>query len=81
MTPAQIRNARATLGKQWGLDRPLRAAELARVLGLTGRDPGRSVLDWEDGKTRITGPVSLAMWYMLHCDLLPPTYDDAIRQP
>lgn len=79
MTGSDIRKARATLGKAWGLDRPLHAAELARLLGLKGRDPGRSVLDWESGKTTVTGPVALAVWYMLHSEQRPPTYRDAIR--
>lgn len=65
VTPAQIRKARSTLGKMWGLDRPLFASELARALRLSGRDPGRSVLDWESGKTTITGPVSVAIEMML----------------
>jgi hypothetical protein len=49
----------------WGLGRPLHAAELARALRLQGRDPGRSVLDWEAGKTPISGPVSVAIDAML----------------
>jgi hypothetical protein len=65
MTGRDIRNARAKLGKLWGLDRPLRAAELGRALRLQGRDPGRSVLDWECEKTPVTGPVSLAIEAML----------------
>jgi hypothetical protein len=65
MTGRDIRKARAKLGKIWGLDRPLRAAELGRALRLQGRDPGRSVLDWESGKTAVTGPVSLAIEAML----------------
>jgi hypothetical protein len=65
MTGRDIRRARATLGKLWGLDRPLHAAELGRALRLQGRDPGRSILDWECGKTPITGPVSIAIEAML----------------
>jgi hypothetical protein len=65
MTGRDLRKARATLGKLWGLERPLRAAELGRALRLQGRDPGRSVLDWERGKTPITGPVSLVIEAML----------------
>jgi hypothetical protein len=65
MTGRDLRRARATLGKLWGLDRPLRAAELGRALRLQGRDPGRTILNWENGKTPITGPVSLAIKAML----------------
>lgn len=65
MTPAQIRKARSTLGKMWGLDRPLRASELGRALRLQGRDPGATVLDWESGKSAISGPVSVAVEAML----------------
>lgn len=65
MTPDQFRTARATLGSRWGLGRPLRASEMGRALRLTGRDPGRSVLDYERGKTPISGPMSLAVEYLL----------------
>lgn len=78
MTGKDIRNARAKLGKMWGLDRPLHAAELARALRLTGRDPGRSVLDWEDEKTAVSGPVSVAIEMMLD-GKKPPTLAEALR--
>ena len=73
MTGAQIRKARATLGRMWGLDRPLRAAELGRILRLHGRDPGASVLAWENG-TPISGPVSVAVEMMLR-GAEPPTLE------
>lgn len=79
MTGKDIRNARAKLGKMWGLDRPLHAAELGRLLGLKGARPGDSVLDWEAGAP-VSGPVSISLWYMLKGDHKPPTFDDAIRQ-
>lgn len=78
MTGKDIRKARTTLGQMRGLDRPLRAAELARLLRLSGRDPGRSVLDWENGKTDVSGPVSVAIDMML-AGAKPPTWDEAIR--
>jgi len=72
MSPAQTQRARAklvraarnVLGTAWGLGRPLHASELARALRLEGRDPGRSVLDWEDGRHAVSGPVSVCidMW-------------------
>ena len=64
MTGSEIRAARATLGKLWGLNRPLFASELARALRLKGRDPGATVLAWESG-TPISGPVSVAIEMML----------------
>ena len=65
MNGKQIRDARGTLGFAWGLGRPLRASEFGRVLRLQGRDPGRSVLDWESGKAPVSGPVSVAVELML----------------
>lgn len=53
MTPDEIRDARGTLGRMWGKDRPLSAAELARALGLSGIAPGRSVRRWETGERAI----------------------------
>lgn len=85
MTGDDIREARATLGKLWkltdtqGEQRPLHTAELARLLRLGGRDPGRSVIDWEKGKTKITGPVSVAIEMML-AGHEPPTREEAIRE-
>lgn len=79
MTGERIRKARRTLGEMWGLDRPLHAAELARVLRLRGRDPGQSVLDWESGKTEPSGPVSVALEMML-TGAEPPTLEAAIRR-
>lgn len=65
MTPDQLRDARATLGQMWGLERPLRMTEMGRALRLVGRDPGESVRDWERGHTPISGPVSIAVEAML----------------
>jgi hypothetical protein len=65
MTPTELREARATLGYMWGLNRPLRMSELGRALQLQGRDPGASVRDWERGHTQISGPVAVAVAAML----------------
>lgn len=65
MTPDDLYAARRTLGMMWGLGRPLHAAEMGRALRLGGRDPGESIRDYERGKTRITGPVSVAVEMML----------------
>lgn len=77
MTGRDIRKARATLGKLWGLERPLHASELARALRLQGRDPGATVLAWEAG-TPVSGPVSVAIEMMLD-GAEPPTLQDALR--
>jgi DNA-binding transcriptional regulator YiaG len=61
MTPAEVRDARATLGEMWGYGRPLYASELARALELTGRDPGRTVRDWEREERSPTGPARVAI--------------------
>lgn len=71
MTPDELRDARATLGELWGFGRPLHAAELGRALRLGGRDPGESIRDYERGKTRISGPMSVAVDLMLK-GALPP---------
>lgn len=65
MTPESLYNARRTLGSMWGLGRPLKASELGRALRLGGRDPGESIRDYERGKTRISGPMSVAVEMML----------------
>lgn len=65
MTPQDLTEARRTLGELWGLGRPLFASELARALRLGGRDPGETIRDYERGKTRISGPVSVAVEMML----------------
>lgn len=84
MTGDDIRQARTQLGRMWKLTnsqgecRPLHTAELAKLLRLGGRDPGRSVIDWETGKTNVTGPVSVAIEMML-AGHEPPTLEEAIR--
>jgi hypothetical protein len=65
MTGEEVIAAKATLGRAWGLNRPLHNSELARALRLTGRDPGRSVQDWSTGQTRVSGPAAVAIEMML----------------
>lgn len=65
MTGEELHDARRTLGMMWGFDRPLHASELGRALRLGGRDPGESIRDYERGKTRISGPMSVAVEMML----------------
>jgi hypothetical protein len=71
MTPADLYAARRALGELWGKGRPLHASELGRALRLGGRDPGESIRDYERGKTRISGPMSVAVEMMLR-GALPP---------
>jgi hypothetical protein len=71
MTPDELRSARGRLGDLWGFGRPLHASELGRALRLGGRDPGESVRDYERGKTKISGPMSVAVEMMLN-GALPP---------
>lgn len=80
MTGADIRKARAALGKTWSLGRPLQAAELGRLLGLRGRDPGATVLAWEAG-TPVSGPVarSIEAW-LDNPGYRPRTFADALAR-
>jgi hypothetical protein len=71
MTPAGLYAARRTLGELWGFGRPLHASEMGRALRLGGRDPGESIRDYERGKTRISGPMSVAVEMMLKGSLPP----------
>ena len=65
MTQFAITRARDQLGQAYGLGRPLHAAELGRLLGCERRDPGASVLDWENGKRAISGAVAVAIGALL----------------
>jgi hypothetical protein len=71
LTPEELRDARRALGELWGYGRPLHASEMGRALRLGGRDPGESIRDYERGKTRISGPMSVAVEMMLR-GALPP---------
>ena len=77
MTGTQVRKARTTLGRMWGLERPLTAAELGRILRFKRRDPGATVLAWENGDS-VPGPVSLAIELML-AGAMPPKLGDTVR--
>lgn len=61
MTPQDMIDARHELGELYGLGRPLHSSELGRLLRLAGADPGNMVHEWERGKSRISGPVSLVI--------------------
>ena len=64
MTPDAIRQARATLAEMWGLPNPVPAATLGRIIGLTTKNPGQRVLDWERGEP-ISGPAQFAIKALL----------------
>jgi DNA-binding transcriptional regulator YiaG len=65
MTGAEIREAREKLGHMWGKGEPLLPHELARVVGLCSKQPGRTVRDWEKGVRTPQGPVVIAIRMML----------------
>jgi hypothetical protein len=65
LTGDELRLARGALGHAWGLGRPLTMAEMGSVLRLGGNDPGASIRDYEREKTRISGPMSVAIDLML----------------
>lgn len=79
MTPESLRDARATLGYLWGLNRPLRASELGRALKMQGR-ADETVLIWETGKRPVTGPASVAIQAMLD-GWRPKSMSDIILRP
>lgn len=71
LTPQDITRAREVLGLAWGMDRALHCSELARVLRLGGRDPGATIRDYERGKTKISGPASVALEMLLEGGVPP----------
>lgn len=79
MTGDELYAARRTLGEMWGLGRPLHASELGRVLRLGGTDRGESIRDYERGKTKIGGPLSVAVEMMLK-GALPPDGLEALKE-
>ncbi len=60
-----LATARERLGEMWGLDRPLKAAELARVLRMRGNNAARKIIAWESGEAKVTGPASVAIEALL----------------
>jgi hypothetical protein len=65
MTGDEVREARAAIGTEMGLGRPLRMVELGRLLQFAGRDPGAPVREWEDSTTQVRGPASVAIQALL----------------
>jgi hypothetical protein len=78
MTGNEIRDARVTLGELYRLGRPLHAVELARLLGLPGRDPGRTIRAYELDKYPVPGPISVAI-EMMCAGATPPTFDQVFN--
>lgn len=81
MTAAEVDEARRKLGEAWGLDRPLALAEMGRALRFSGRDPGASVKDLIDGKSAVSGPVSVALSMMLAGAMPPDALDIILTKP
>jgi hypothetical protein len=72
MTGEQLAQARKELGRLWGLQRPVRPAELGRALQYRTSDPGESIRIHESqGAEPIPGPVAAAVRMMLS-GALPP---------
>jgi hypothetical protein len=71
MNGDELREARAILGRRWGLGRHLTVNELGRLLGFKGE--GKQVIDMERGKQPVSGPTALAMAAMLD-GWIPPEY-------
>ncbi len=65
MTPAELVAARKQLGELYGLGRAVLSDEMGRLLRLAGKDPGQAIHDYERGKTRISGPISLCVEMLL----------------
>lgn len=65
MNASDFRDARGRLGYLWGFGRPLTQSEFGRVLRLGGVRPDHSIRDYERGKTRVSGPLSLLVELML----------------
>lgn len=61
MTPDELEQARVTLGKLWGLGRPLHYHELAHVLRLRGH----VLTAYRKGTQPIPRHVAMLVWMML----------------
>lgn len=67
-----LATARHILGERWGLGRPLSYSETARALRLAGASGGDTIRLWERDPSRMTGPASVAIAYMLLDGMGPP---------
>lgn len=76
MTGKDLRAARRTLGEMWGLGRPIKMAELGRILRLRGQRIDETIHDWERGSGP-SGPASVAIEMML-AGAKPPGLDEIV---
>lgn len=76
MTGKDIIQARAVIGHRWGFKRPLKSAELARVLSVS---PQR-IAAWESGRAQIGGS-ALAFLRALQAGAMPADSLDTYRTP
>lgn len=65
MTGIDVTEARARLGKVWGLDRAVTKRELGRALALSEKYGDEHVAKMENGKSAISGPIEVAIRMML----------------
>lgn len=73
-----VAHARRELGNRYGLGRPLRRAELARLVGLSDRYGGEHVADLENGRDALSGPVEVVL-RMLLAGEQSPRHAEALR--
>lgn len=80
MNGNELRAARRVIGERLGLSRPLTMAELGRALRLKGADPGATIRDWET-RDQVSGPVSVAVSYMLGDDPITSRLEQIMDPP
>lgn len=78
MVGADITAARETLGHRWGLGRALKPAELGRAMRIDRRDPGRSIISYEEG-AKIPGEVEVCILLFLAGAEPPDSISDIVR--
>lgn len=61
MTGEEVAAARQKLGSMWGVGRPLARSELARALGLSPTNGNDHVLNMENGKSAVSGTISILL--------------------
>lgn len=81
--PFSVTQARADLGRMWGLERDLTRAELARALDLSPVHGGSHIskLELPEGNARkatLTGPIEVAIRMMLN-GAVPHTADKIVK--
>lgn len=79
MQGADVIEARARLGELWGVGRPLMRTELARALGLSPTNGNDHVLNMENEKTRVSGPIAILIGLYL-AGTSPPDHLEIFRE-